>query len=229
MIEHKQYPNGFKYLEVSNRHANAKISLQGAHVFAYKAVNKPALLWCSQKAYFEEGKAIRGGVPICFPWFGKHEDDSSLPQHGFARTALWELIEETENEDDSTLVRLQLNHSEASLKVWAHKFTVMLEVTVGSTLSLALHIKNLDTKPFKVSSALHTYLTISDINSISIEGLENTEYYDALTQKEYRQDVPLEVHEEVDRVYKSSVERVILKDINNSIEIKSKGSNSLVV
>jgi len=229
MIEHKQYPNGFKYLEIHNTHAHAKIALQGAHIFEYKAIDKPVLLWCSKKAHFEKGKAIRGGVPICFPWFGKHEEDSSLPQHGFARTALWEVIEEKEREDGSTLVRLELRHSKESLKLWAHEFSVILEVTIGSSLSLSLHINNIGMKPFKVSTALHTYLAISNVDSVLIEGLEDTPYYDALTNKISTYDAPLEIDKEIDRVYSTNAEHVILKDVTSSTRIESKGSNSLVV
>ena len=92
MITHKQFDNGYKYLEIQNDHAEAKIALQGAHLFHYKAKNKAPLLWLSEKAYFEEGKAIRGGIPICFPWFGKNKENATLPQHGFARTALWKVV-----------------------------------------------------------------------------------------------------------------------------------------
>jgi len=229
MIEHKQYSNGFKYIEVTNAHASAKIALQGAHIFEYKAVDKPALLWCSQKAYFEKGKAIRGGIPLCFPWFGKHEDDSSLPQHGFARTSLWDVVKEEENEEGITRVRLQLSHSEESLKLWAYKFEVCLDVVVGETLKVSLHIKNIDAKPFKVSTALHTYFAISDISSIVIEGLENAEYYDALRQRRCREEVSLRVDEEIDRVYETSTKPILLHDNTNTTKITSKGSNSLVV
>lgn len=228
MIEHKQYQNGFQYLEINNPHAQAKIALQGAHVFSYKAVNKPALLWCSNKSYFEIGKAIRGGVPLCFPWFGKQQD-TSLPQHGFARTVLWKVLEEEEKEDGTTLVRFELKHSEESLYLWAYKFTIILEVQIGSTLSLALHIKNEDTKPFELSTALHTYLAVSDIHTLGIEGLEDILYYDALTKKEYTQNVVLKIDKEIDRIYKTSAEDVILKDINTSISLHSKGSDSLVL
>ena len=78
MIEHKTLKNGFPYIEISNKYAHAKIALQGAHIFAYKAIDKPALLWLSPNATMQEGKAIRGGIPICFPWFGKHKVDSTL-------------------------------------------------------------------------------------------------------------------------------------------------------
>jgi glucose-6-phosphate 1-epimerase len=138
------------------------------------------------------------------------------------------VIEELDRTDD-TLIRLQLSQNEETLKLWAYTFRVILEVVIGRTLSLSLHITNTDTKPFKVSTALHTYLSISDIHSVRVEGLENTEYYDALRNITSTDNEVLAINSEIDRIYNTSAERVILKDINNSIMLKSKGSNSLVV
>ena len=140
MIRQQTLKNNFSYIEVTNIHAQAKIALRGAHVFEYKAKDKPALLWLSPKAYFEERKAIRGGIPICFPWFGKHKEDASLPQHGFARTALWELAREETLEDGSTHVQLKLSNTAETLKVWAYTFEVYLDVFIGETLKLGLYI-----------------------------------------------------------------------------------------
>jgi len=229
MIKHKQYSNGFKYIEIRNKHAHAKIALQGAHIFEYKSIGKPALLWCSKQADFEKGKAIRGGIPICFPWFGKHETNSSLPQHGFVRTALWNVIEEKEKEDGSTLIKLELNHTKETLEIWAYEFSLILEVNIGSTLSLSLDIHNVGMKPFKVSTALHTYLTISSVDAVVVGGLENRTYYDALTDTLSTSSVPLKIDKEIDRVYRTSTGHIILKDINSTTHIESKGSKSLVV
>jgi D-hexose-6-phosphate mutarotase len=229
MIKYKTLGNGFNYIEVSNTHAQAKIALQGAHVFEYKSKDKPALLWLSPKAYFEESKAIRGGIPICFPWFGKHKEDASLPQHGFARTALWKLVLEEELADDSTHIQLKLSHTTDTLKVWAHKFEVYLDVFVGKTLRLELHIKNTDTKPFEVGTALHTYFNISHIDDVSIDGLAGCSYYDALTQDTQVQHKILQITSEVDRVYMIKDNNVQLNDAQQELTIDSKGSSSMVV
>ena len=84
MIKQKTLKNNFPYIDIQNKYAIAKIALQGAHIFAYQAVDKPALLWLSDAAYFTEGKAIRGGIPLCFPWFGKHGSDDALPLQALA-------------------------------------------------------------------------------------------------------------------------------------------------
>jgi len=229
MIQHKILKNGFPYIEISNQYAHARIALQGAHIFAYKATDKPALLWLSPKSMMQEGKAIRGGIPICFPWFGKHKVDITLPQHGFARTSLWKVVEEEEKADGTTHIRLQLTQTADTRKLWAYDFELNLDVVVGETLALTLHITNTDTKPFDVSMALHTYLNISDIENVEVVGLDGTVYYDALTQNIQRQEGNLDIHAEIDRVYQHKQASIALLDSDSEISITSKGSESLVV
>jgi len=229
MIEHKTLKNEFEYIEVSNKHAHAKIALQGAHIFAYKAIDKPALLWLSPEATMQEGKAIRGGIPICFPWFGKHKADSTLPQHGFARTSLWQVVDEEEKADGTTYIRLQLTQTTNTRKLWPYDFEVNLDVIVGETLGLTMHITNTDTKPFEVSTALHTYLNISDIENVEVVGLDDTKYYDDLTKSTQRKQGNLIIDAEIDRVYQSKGASITLLDTGRKIGITSEGSESLVV
>ncbi len=225
----KECENGFKYLEIQNTQAEAKIALQGAHVFHYQAKDKSALLWLSEKAFFETNKAIRGGVPICFPWFGKNKHDATLPQHGFARTAQWSVVIQEELDEGTTHIQLQLTQNKESLKVWAYNFDVRLDVLVSSTLIIELIITNTDTKSFEISTALHTYINISNIKNIHIEGLENRRYYDSLAQKELVQEGSVVIREEVDRVYFETSKNIFLYDKNRIIKIQQEGSNSMVV
>ena len=200
MIKHRELANGFKYIEVQNAHAEAKIALQGAHLFHYKVKDEPALIWVSDEAYFEDGKSIRGGVPICFPWFGKHKNDATLAQHGFARTQLWELVLEEET-DNGTHIRLQLKANTFTLEQWAYQFHVYLDITISKTLTIALSVTNTDIKPFEISTALHTYFSVSNIANVSIKGLDTKVYYDALEDAMYTQEGDMIIAEEVDRVY----------------------------
>ncbi|HFQ61518.1 MAG TPA: D-hexose-6-phosphate mutarotase [Epsilonproteobacteria bacterium] len=229
MISHKQFENGFKYIEILNKYAHAKIALQGAHIFACRFKDKPPLLWLSKKAFFEEGKAIRGGIPICFPWFGKHTEDTTLPQHGFARTQLWQCVEEKELADGSTFVRLKLSTNMFTLTQWKYKFKLYIEFVIGKTLNVSLHIHNIDTKPFEVSTALHTYFSVSDINKTSVRGLEGCQYYDALETQYNEQTIPLVIDKEVDRVYFSPNNVITLDDDRKKIVLSQSGSNSLVL
>ncbi|WP_373032437.1 D-hexose-6-phosphate mutarotase [Sulfurovum sp.] len=229
MITHKQLDNGFKYIEIKNKEAEAKIALQGAHLFHYKVKDKPSLLWLSQAAYFEEGKAIRGGIPICFPWFGKNKDNPSLPQHGFARTQLWAVISEEEKDDSTTYIRLQLTPNAHTLAQWNYLFDVTLDILIGEALSIALSVTNTDIKPFEISTALHTYFSVSDIETVLIKGLDGRNYYDALDEKNYIQRGDILIQEEVDRVYFYPSETIDLFDGDTKVKLQQEGSNSLVV
>jgi glucose-6-phosphate 1-epimerase len=229
MISHKKLDNNYEYIEIKNSEAEAKIALQGAHVFHYKQTNKPALLWLSESSFFKEGKAIRGGIPICFPWFGPHKTDASLPQHGFARTALWKVILEEEIDKATTHVQLQLTSTKESLELWAYKFDIRLDLIVSTELTVTLTISNMDTKPFEVTSALHSYFNISDIENILVEGLEGCNYVDSLTNKIYTQRERLNISKEVDRVYFNASKIIKLHDKSQTIRLIQKGSNSLVV
>lgn len=229
MITHKQLDNGFKYIEIKNKEAEAKIALQGAHLFRYKVKDKPSLLWLSKAAYFEEGKAIRGGIPICFPWFGKNKDNPSLPQHGFARTQLWAVILEEEKDDSTTHIRLQLTPNAHTLAQWNYLFDVTLDMIIGEALSIALSVTNTDTKPFEISTALHTYFSVSNIETVFIKGLDGRDYYDALDEKKHIQTGDIIIQEEVDRVYFHPSETIDLFDGDIKVKLQQEGSNSLVV
>lgn len=229
LISHKEFDNGFKYIEIQNRHAQAKIALQGAHLFHYKAEDKPSLLWLSHAAYFEEGKAIRGGIPVCFPWFGKHKDNPCLPQHGFGRTEIWKVVLEEEQTGGSTHVRLQLNPNVHTLSQWEYAFDAIMDITVGQELVIALEIRNTDSKPFEITVALHTYFSVLDIGTVCIQGLENRGYYNHLDGKHYTQKGDVRIEEEVDRVYLNPAKIVTLLDGNTRVNIQQEGSNSMVV
>ena len=229
MIVLKTFPNGFKYLDIHNPHAHAKLALQGAHLFAYKANDKPALLWCSDKAHFEQGKAIRGGIPVCFPWFGKHTDDPTLPQHGFGRTQEWDLVGQEEQADGSTSISLKLRPNALTLNLWPFRFEATMHFRVGEVLDVALEVKNTDTKPFELGAALHTYFLVSDIANVTIFGLKDKVYFDNLTQTEMLQKGDVHIDTEVDRVYLNPEKTIILQDDTLMATIQQTGSNSTVV
>ncbi|HQR74147.1 MAG TPA: D-hexose-6-phosphate mutarotase [Sulfurovum sp.] len=229
MIELKTFPNGFRYLEIHNPHAHAKIALQGAHLFEYKAKGKPALLWCSDKAHFESGKAIRGGIPVCFPWFGKHKDDATLPQHGFGRTQEWTLVSQEEQADGSTSISLQLTPNAHTLSLWPFKFEATMHFSVGERLDVALEVKNTDSKPFELGAALHTYFLVSNIDNVSLYGFKDKVYYETLNNTKEIQKSELIIDKEIDRVYMNPEKTIILQDDTRKTTIEQTGSNSTIV
>ena len=229
MTEIKQLENGLKYMEISNSSASACIVLQGAHLFHYRRKNEPALLWLSKKSLFEPGKAIRGGVPICWPWFGPHPSDPALPQHGFARTSLWELLETHETGKDSSEVTMQLKDSPESLKLWPLRFELLLHVTVSRNLTVSLVTRNMDEKPFEITSALHSYLAVSDIDKTVVNGLDGSRYFDKVTGQPALQKGGLHIHREIDRIYQQVKYPLSLHDGERTINIDARGSASAVV
>lgn len=229
MITSKKKANGFEYIEIENNSATARIALQGGHLFHYRQHGKKPLLWLSQKSHFETGKAIRGGIPICWPWFGRLTSAPDLPQHGFARTSFFTLLESSEPDDQNSTVVLQLQHSRETLALWPFQFQLFLNITVGSTLKVALTTRNCDSKPFTISSALHTYFAISDISNVSVQGLDSIRYWDALTDEIKSQKGDLLIGEEVDRVYLQATGPFLLRDTGRTVQVNTAGSFSAVV
>lgn len=228
MIEFKCLENGFRYIEVTNTKANAKVALNGAHLFHYQRVGERELLWLSDISYFEDGKAIRGGIPICWPWFGFNKDDVSLSQHGFARTSLWEFKSSNETTDSTTLV-FTLSDTKETLEVWNYKFSLELKIAISDTLTLELKTTNLDTKEFILTQALHTYFSILNISNVIVKGLDKKPYLDALSWQNMVQDGDIRFEREVDRVYQNIDNTITLVDIDREITIKNEGSSSVVV
>jgi glucose-6-phosphate 1-epimerase len=227
MYELKSFENGFKYLDIKNEKASAKIALQGAHIFHYQKKDEEPLLWLSEVSDFTYSKAIRGGIPICWPRFGN--EDKNLPQHGFARTFMFDLVGVKDVSSDSTHIHLRLSNTQKSKQIWDYKFKLDFIIKVSDTLSMELITTNLDNKNFEITQAFHTYFNISNIKNIRIYGLENKHYLDALDMKTKLQKDSIEFKNEVDRVYQGVDKEVSIQDKQKNICIKSKGSKSVIV
>ena len=208
----------FKVIEIKNNSATAKIALQGAHLFHYQRKGEKPLLWLSESSDFEDKKAIRGGVPICWPSFGNNNPD--LPQHGFARTSTFEHLQTKEIDANTTEVTLRLCECKLELEV---------KITISDILEMQLTTINKGTKEFKLTQALHTYFDISHISNIYIKGLDAKSYLDALKDEICVQKGNIIFEEEVDRVYQGVDAKILLVDKNTTISIKNKGSSSVVV
>ncbi|MEB8432741.1 D-hexose-6-phosphate mutarotase [Cocleimonas sp. KMM 6892] len=227
--------NGFSMLQIDNKFATAVISLYGAQVLSYKPKTQDAkeLLFVSDNAYFEQGKAIKGGIPICWPWFGDDPLNSGRPAHGFARNTLWQHESTTATKQGETQVTLSLNDTATTQTLWPHAFKLTLIVTIGKTLHLSLQTINTDNETFTITQALHTYFAIGDIKHTRVTGLDNIHYID----KTIESDIPIKqigdiiVDQEVDRIYTSSPSTTTLVDEKNKqqISIQSSASNTTVV
>jgi D-hexose-6-phosphate mutarotase len=183
----------------------------------------------SPKCIIETGKPIRGGVPVCWPWFGAHATEATYPAHGFARTALWSVEREVSSSDFTRLVLKLENRSTNPL--FPFHCTVRLQVTLSDTLELTLITDNKGSEAFPLSQALHTYFPVSDLSSARIEGLKGCHYADKLLDYaesvESREQVSLE--EPTDRVYFDSSESLKLIDGDTTRTIQKQNSNTTVV
>lgn len=223
----KTTEKGLKYIEITNDAATAKIAVQGAHIFHYEQKGKEPLLWVSSASHMEHGEHIRGGVPICWPSFGMSNPE--LPQHGFARNRMWDLVNLLEVDENTTVLIMELKSSKKSMRAWEYKFNLQVKFTISNELTIELTTVNLDEKTFKFTQALHTYFIISNIDNITIEGLASKPYLDALTNERKVQNGDVTIAEEVDRVYQNVDGDIVLKDGKKAIAIKAEGSSSAVV
>jgi glucose-6-phosphate 1-epimerase len=231
-VQFKEWPGGLAVAEIANAHGDATIALQGAHVMTWQPKGQEPVIWLSKFAKFAQGKSIRGGVPICWPWFGPHAADSKLPAHGYARTVMWEVRETSTGGDGSTNIRLGLVDTDATRAQWPHPSSVEVTIKVGKELRVELTTRNLGNAPFELGEALHTYFHISDVANMAIRGLENCDYLDKVENFARKtQQGPIVIESEVDRVYVNTESACVIEDrgLKRGIRIAKEGSRSTVV
>jgi D-hexose-6-phosphate mutarotase len=231
-LQFNEIADGMTVAEVSNQFGRCTIALQGAHVTTWQPHGQAPVIWLSPLAKFIPTKSIRGGAPICWPWFGPHATDNKLSGHGYARTVPWAVLETQALPDGSTFLRFELIETEATRAQWPNASTVQLEVTVGQSLRLALVTKNTGSTAFVLGEALHTYFHISDVAQMTIRGLEGTDYLDKVGEPARRtQQAGIVIESEVDRVYVNTAADCLIEDkgLNRTIRIAKTGSHSTVV
>lgn len=220
------------YLTVSNKFADTQICLYGAHIMSFKPHSSEEVLWMSSKSNFQVGQAIRGGIPVCFPWFGPHKTDPHKPQHGFGRLMVWDLAETSVKSTGETLIRLQLCSSEETKTFWPHDFCAELTVVVGQTLEVSLKVTNQSAEPFEYTCALHSYYNISSIKNIAITGLQGASYHSQLEPGEFVQkSAKIEIKKAETRHYHNTVATCMIEDssFKRKIRIAKEGSKITTV
>ena len=219
-------------LEVVNDQAAALISLYGGQVLSFCPAGEEDLLFLSSKSHFEQGLAIRGGVPLCWPWFGPHPSDSSQPSHGFARLANWEVSSSEATCTGATRLVLELPENEPRRALWPHPLRLRLTVEIGRELFIALETENGADEPLHHSAALHSYFRLGEAEHVQITGLDDTFYIDSLAGGiSLLQRGRLQVNEEINRIYLDSGNTCIIHDpmLERQIVVKKRGSHSTVV
>lgn len=220
------------FITVSNKYAEADISLYGGHITRFKTHKTMDILWLSPESNFEEGKPIRGGIPVCFPWFGPHKTDTSKPMHGFARLMFWDVTETAVLNGGETLVKLQLCSSETTKKYWPHDFCAEMTFIIGKKLTAILKVINTSELPLDYTCALHSYYNISSIEEIKIQGLQKTGYYNQLDGENYIQESEqLEIKTAETRHYQDTTADCIIYDpvFGRGIHVAKTGSKVTTV
>src|SRR5262245_2866948 len=144
---------GLPIAQIRNAYAAATVSLHGGQVLAFQPHDQDPVLWVSEQSLYQSGKAIRGGIPVCWPWFGPHPSDPAKPAHGFARTSLWSVLSAAALADGATQIRLRLADGDISPALWPYAFELRMVVTVGAELKAELIARNPGTTPYTYSGA----------------------------------------------------------------------------
>ncbi|MFW5450938.1 MAG: D-hexose-6-phosphate mutarotase [Methylophagaceae bacterium] len=225
--------NDFFMIIVDNKYAKAKISVYGGQVLSYLPANQTEdLLFLSEKAIYQQGKAIRGGIPICWPWFADDTSGFGRPAHGFARNQQWNVLATDGNADGSTRVVLALQHNDDSIAVWPYEFQLKLEITIGPTLNIKLTTNNIGGESFDITQALHAYLNIGDVRAVSVADLDGIAYIDKTDDFVQKlQSGNLVVSGETDRVYQSPPSKLVVNDsaLNRKLTLESIGCKTAVI
>ena len=227
-----QDSSGLVVARIANQHAQTNIALQGAHIMTFQPAGEHPVIWLSPVAKLVAGKSIRGGVPICWPWFGAHATNSSFPGHGFARTVPWQVVGSSALPDGSARIVFELPQSSIPVAQWPHACRVRNIVTVGKTLTVELVTENTGNIAFEIGEALHTYISISDVNNMRISGLEDCSYLDKVgTPQRRTQQGPIAIAAEVDRIYIDTAADCVIEDsgFKRRIRIAKEGSRATVV
>jgi dihydroxy-acid dehydratase len=224
---------GLTYADIDNHGGRATICLQGAHLVSFRPKCQPTpLVWVSDAASFAPGKSIRGGAPVCWPWFGAHPSEAAFPAHGFARTVSWTVTGSRKRNDARTEITLQLVDNEQTRAQWPHPTRLTLTVVVSDRLELRLATTNLGDAPVQIGEALHTYLQISDIAAVTVSGLDGVSYHDKVDNFARKtQRGAIGFNGEVDRVYVNTPADCVIEDagLKRRIRIAKTGSQSTIV
>ncbi len=195
--------NNLRCYRIENAHATAEIYAHGAHLAHYQPRGQQPVLWMSERSHFAAGEPIRGGVPLCFPWFGAKKDDANAPAHGIARLSDWQLKSANETDDATELTfapspEIIVQNDWTQCGVWLH-------VSIGAQLEISFEAHNDTASTCSYEIALHSYFAVSDVRQIFIAGLEDASYWSKVAQRDCEADnAPLTFTQETDRIYHSA-------------------------
>lgn len=217
------------------------VTQQGAQILGYRQAEQPPLIWLSPDAAYRTGQSVRGGVPVCWPWFGDlqrnpqavqaHYQLEQAPAHGLVRALDWELLS-IDEEGDAVTLRFAYDTRNRPLEGWPRDVGLSFVVRLADDLSLGLETHNRGDTPLTLSQALHSYFAVSDVRQVSVEGLQGCRYIDTLLDwQELRQQEAPVFDAETDRIYFDTPARLSIVDPGwgRRIHLDTRGSRSAVL
>jgi glucose-6-phosphate 1-epimerase len=218
-------------VRITSSLCDGEIYLHGAQVTSWKPAGADEVLFLSSKSRWEEGQAIRGGIPICFPWFRAKVDDRQAPAHGLVRTKTWQLASITEHES-GVVVSMFTESDAVTMRWWPGKFRLTLRATFGSELTLELVCTNTGTSPLRFEEALHTYNRVANVQDVRLQGLDTVRFLDNTdSNREKTQQGEVAIVTTTDNAYLNSQSAVDLldADMRRRIRLRKEGSFTTVV
>jgi glucose-6-phosphate 1-epimerase len=219
---------GLPVLDITAPSATARIYAHGAQLAHWQPAGAEPVIFMSAESAFEEGKAIRGGVPVCFPWFGPREGQAA---HGFVRNRTWRVLEVREI-DGAVRATFETASGEGTRAKWPHDFIARMSCTAGAVLAMEFEVTNTSREPFMFSEALHTYFAVGDAREVTVTGLEGAAYRDFPDRtKLTTQTGAIRFSEETDRVFVDTTGTCVIEDpvLGRRITVEKSGSLSTVV
>ena len=224
---------GLPMIQVSSSKAKALISIHAGQVLSFKPSNEPEdILFLSKKAFYQSGKAIKGGAPICWPWFGPDPEGQDRPGHGFVRNRPWNVVATEVIGNGDIMVTLGLVDTPETRTIWPHSFILTQEILISDSLNLSLITHNTGNEKFLITQAFHTYFKIGNIAQVKVLGLEGCNYIDKVDNSTQKQQTgPITIDSEVDRIYLGVGNTMTIEDsaLSRSIQITSQGCKTAVV
>lgn len=224
---------GFPFIKIDNHKASAVISVYASQILSFQPKTEAQdVMFLSEKAYHQDGKAIKGGIPICWPWFGPDPEGAGRAAHGFVRNRLWN-VAGSRAMDGETEVTLSLVDTSETQAIWPQSFELSLIVTVGESLTLKLITRNKGEQPFEITQAFHTYFKVGDINQVQVLGLDGTKFLDKTDGGQVKaQTGAITVAQEVDRIYQNvTAAELVIADaaLDRQIHITAQNSKTAIV
>src|SRR5262249_47709039 len=207
-------PGGLPFLKIETDRCRARLTWYGAQLCEWTPAGQSAVLFMSPRAVFATGTAIRGGVPICFPWFGPHPNDATKPAHGFARTHAWQVAGVTRDPTGDVRVVLRLAADAETRALWSASFAVSLTLSLGAALEVRAEVEKAGDEPIVYELALHSYLAVGDVEAVRIRGLERARFVDKVDggKEKSAGSEPLAIAGETDRVFLDTTTTCVVDD-----------------